>query len=62
MKIGDKFFERDFVHIENGIRKVILWTVTAINEEENKVTAFDGVAYKDFKLSKIIFYGYIRVN
>lgn len=62
MKIGDKFFERDFVHIEDGIRKVILWTVIEINEEENKVTAFDGASYKSFKLSQIKFDDYIRVN
>ena len=32
------------------------------NEEENRVTAFDGEKYKDFKLSQVIFDGYIRVN
>lgn len=62
MKIGDKFFEKDYVRIEDGVRKVILWTVTEINEEENRVTAFDGEKYKDFKLSQVIFDGYIRVN
>lgn len=62
MKIGDKFFEKDYVRIEDGVRKVILWTVTEINEEENRVTAFDGEKCKDFKLSQVIFDGYIRVN
>lgn len=62
MKIGDKFFEKDYVRIEDGVRKVILWTVTEINEEENRVTAFDGASYKSFKLSQIMFDDYIRVN
>ncbi|WP_303211270.1 hypothetical protein [uncultured Clostridium sp.] len=62
MKIGDKFFERVFINSETGERKVILWTIAAIDEEENDVLAFDGAIYKRFKLSQIIFNGYIKVN
>lgn len=34
MKIGDNFFERVFINSETRERKVILWTIAAIDEEE----------------------------
>ena len=37
MKIGDKFFERVIINSETGERKIILWTIAAIDEEENDV-------------------------
>lgn len=36
MKIGDKFFERVFINSETGERKVILWTIAAIDVGINR--------------------------